>query len=421
MNKIGIEIHEVVIKTNTDLKSKYFYTLSNSLLRYLKQDSEIKHNISSRIVKNHSRFIEYKELKTFMNLIGYNCLSNKWLQKEMSTFVISPFIQSYNKEGFVLKTQEEIYTENHHMITTIVLNQDSKYKTFKYNDFVKYSTEFLYGIPQSSKVDKFDKPLGVQPIGQTSISKHLGLTQSRVNQLVQNQKKVYIFAEVPKHEYDRYKHFQKSYCTTISHLGYNEDKTFKNQKYYKLLGTKLMTHLHYKSYVKGTTNKGAKLSRKLTKLSNKKTKVQRNYKLASPKLHSRVQKMGCLIGFKTDYMSNNDLTDTSSFQAENILTYQIVSKTKENAIKKLCTEVRINEMFSDIETLQYQSYNFYNKSLDEKVNLLYKLIGRLYFNKQYKHRTKWLYDNFKVMKMYIHNDISHYVHHKQIIKSNKSL
>jgi len=415
MYKIGLELHEVVLKSKTDLKSKYFYTLSNALLRYIKQNSEIKFSITHRNVKPHSRYIEFKELKKFMSLIGYTSLSNKWLHKEIQSFVCSDFVQSYNQEGFVINPQNDIYTENHHMFTTIVLNKESKYKTFKYNDFVKYSTEFLYGIPQASKVDKFDSPIGVQPIGQTSISEHLGLTQSRVQQITREQKKVFIFAEVNSHEYNRYKYFEKSYVTTISHLGYNEDGTYKQQKYLKLLGTKLLTHLNYKSFVRGQNNKGEKLSRKLTKLSNgKKGRTERNYKLASPKTHSKVQKLGSLVGFRTDYMSKNDLTDTPSYQT---LTYQIVSKTKENAIKKLCTEVRLHEMFKDINNVQYQSYDFYNKPLDEKVSLLYRLIGRLYYNKKYKDRTKWLYDNYKVMKIYTHTDISSYVRHKQIINS----
>jgi len=338
-----------------------------------------------------------------MKLIGYNTINTKWFSTNIISFLESSFVQSSNKEGFVLSTHKEIFSDKHHIYSTIVINSNAKsdlYKQMKYQDFVKISTVFLYGIPQKTRMYK-EKISGIQPMGQTGIGNSLGLTTGRINQITKGQKKVYIWTEVTAHEKHSSKYFRNSYVTDIHNLGVQKNNEFKKSKYYKLIGTKLLTHLNYKSFVQGEV-KGVLRTRKLSNLSN--SSSMKNYKLMAPKKHNLIDKQGMLFGFKTNYMRNDQDNEPSSEQ-HSILTYQIVATSKENAIKKLQTEVRIDEMYKDIENLTSVSSYFWTKRLDVRINLAYKLIGRCYFQKK---DTKWLYRNFKLMMKYTHGNITKY-------------
>jgi hypothetical protein len=263
----------------------------------------------------------------------------------------------------------------------------------------------LYSIPQKTKL-KVCTPLGVQPIGQTSISKHLGITQSRVQQITKDKKKVYIFTEVPEHNKLQSQYFNNKYVYTIKNLGIDKNGEYKKDKQLQLIGSKLLGTLNYKSYVQGTDKKGKFNRRKLSGLSN--ASSMKNYKLMAPKKHSQVDKLGVLVGFSTDYMSKTALT--TAYSNQSIMTYQIVADSKEKAIQKLNTEFRIEEMYNDIAQVSSNDIlSHSNKSLDTRINIAYKLIGRLYYQKL---PTDWLYTNFKNLMYHTHNNITKYKEHK---------
>lgn len=391
-----------------------------SILKYIKQNSAKKRALTDRHVKNSSRFVMYSEIKQFLTLIGYNRVQKNFFNKLIEEFKNSSFVKSYNDEGIVLQEQKYIFKKNHHIYSTILLKPGSKYDSFTFSKFIKFSAEFLYGIPQATEVSKGISS-SVQPTGQTSVAKYLKLSQSRIQQIHKLSRKVYVYAEIDKHTKDQCNYFGKSYTREVQKLGYKKDGSFKPNRIFKLVGTKLMCTLNFKSYVRGCTKKSNKIQhRKLPGLANSNKGDYKKSKLLTPKQHSKIDKQGLLVGFKTNYMRNNDVTrkiasSDSSYQKNKVKTFQIVAYNKESSIRKLDVQVRIDSIYKDINDFKienkiYDYVDFYGHSFDKRINLAGSSIASLYYK---GYDTGYLRKNFNLLMFYTNKEVSKYITYKQ--------
>jgi len=397
--------------------------VSLSVLRYIKQNSTLKRTISHRNVKNSSRFITYEEIKNFLLLIGYDRIQTNFWKSSISEFKNSSFVQSSNKEGIVLKPQSELFKENHHIYSTLVLKPETKYDSFTYNKFINFSAEFLYSIPQATPVIK-GASCTIQPIAQDTVAKYLNLTQTRIHQIHKLNRKVYIYAEIDEHSKNQANYFGDSYTREVQKLGFKEDGSYKPSRIFKLVGTKLMGTLNFKSFVRGETKKSNKVQqKKLPGLAQSNKGEYKDKKLRAPKQHSKIDKQGLLVGFKTHYMRNNDVTshldgiaDESSYQENKVKTFQIVAYNRESSTRKLDVQVRIDSLYRDIKDfkLKYKirdtEMDFYYHSFEKRINLAGSIIASLYYK---GNNTGYLRRNFNLLKFKTHKEISKYITYKQ--------
>lgn len=405
-----VDIEESIVKSNEDNISKYLITVSISLMKYLKQGEFCDPQRNWK--KRHSRFIRITELKEYLKALGYKNISNKWLNEQLQIFYKSKFVQSYNSYGYTIAKRSEIFDNHSIYIQCMVNNPNSdRFKTMKFKDFIKTSAEFLYGIPQKTYIEKNNKQGSVQPIGQTLVSDYLGISQARLAQITKNNRKVFIFSEVDNKEYHASKYFKNGYVVSVNNLGEDEGE-YKEKKYYKLLGTKLLTSFKYRSFIRGSTKKDPTkvVQKKLPSLSSSRLN---EYKLSAPKKHSVLNKFGSLQNYNMCTMSDFEITKPYLCKDGVKNTIQIVSTKRLSAVKKLNTLVRIESFFDDIEKyhLKYKHFTpnrFYSKSLDVRFKSTYYYLLRLK-NACTKEEYKSLSRTYGILKFYIEKDINRYI------------
>jgi len=418
-----IDLYEDVLTNDESKESKYLYSVCSMAIRYMKQKSYTEnHNLHKK--KNSSRFISYPEIKHFMKAYGYTKLNITWYNKILEKFKKSSFVQSANTIGLVLAPKVDILS-THSLYASIIINPKiEQYNNFRFNKFIELSVKFLYGKPQATKFHKYGS-LGVQPQGQTSVADSIGITQSRVQQIVKNNKKLYLFTKVTEHDKKSAAYFRNAYVYTIKNTGVNKQGEYRKPTYMKLIGTKFLGTLNYKSFVRGSTKLQPNIvsQRRLVNLSNN---TKSEYKLASPKQHSMIDKIGFLEDFKTNLMSHQFGVNSSSTR---IKTYQIVSTNKAKALKKLNTSYRVEQMYKDIESVQKDNRIFdslsYSKhiTLDKQYNSTSHFINKLYaqlieMNKNAQ-QCSWLYKNANTMRYFIEDEIRRVKRHRAFHKKRK--
>jgi len=380
-----------IIKDEERLISKYLYIVSRSLLYSQKIKRLYDPNISD-LKKKHTRVISYKELRRFLLNIGYKDIKSEWFKKSVNRFLKSRYVETYDDEIYVIKPFKELIDLNHDIMASIILSkkESSIFKTFTYRDFVKYSVYFLYGKPQSVKYDQYNNRVKEMPIiSQKYISKALKITQSRVNQIVDSMKKVYIFEEIDRHEYmfNKLYNRESSYVTAVYNVGLSK-RGNRYSSYLKLLGTKLFTNLKYRSIVRGN---------KLPHLINSKSRKYRDRKLYAPKIWDRVTPI-YFYKKKTVKMDNNDMSMSSYKKL-----YSVVTTNLKEALYKVDILFRTERLYH-LSIFLVKVYKMYEEyllrqfrkwSVDERKRVD-SIIGKLYNNtfslmryKRVDSRNKW--------------------------------
>ncbi len=399
----SFQLIQKIVESDESFQNKFLLTSAKTLLKHLKK---------LKLKKDNSRELTYNEFIYFLQNFCFDTNINTKSKTNLKTktnsdtntnsdttndqddlnqddlnqdflqnFLNSSFIEVNDiaNKSFIIKTDNDLLFGNsngHQLYIELVL------KRFNLRIFKQHCIKMVYGKPQPSTND-YD----ISCISQKTVSKKLGLTPSRIQQVTKDDKKIFKFIELTKDEYNYIKHFEpefplyeikntkkdfvkpntKTKPKTVNQDTNPEMKLFS--RYFRVLGTKLLTSYNYKSIIKGELkgkekpqiNRLNKLyrPRKTKTDTNTNSKLRNNFlpngrssskeitNLFAPKLGKMIltsfkKTMDGELIYKSGCLEEDEYEYSMKLSSSERNVYQIIAKNYKNALIKLDTRVRID-------------------------------------------------------------------------------
>jgi len=376
------------------LQDKYLYELTRSFL-----DTET----ADRKRVPGDRWVNVEDLRKWVKLTFRTTDVDGFLPHFLkSSFVLHD--QTIKKGIFKLQTKQGVLGDKSGIYTTHIMKRNER---FSFKAFLRTTVEFLYAMPtaenRTSGIDYLSE-IAEAPAGkrgkliskysssilgttnQAHIAKIVGISQARVSQICKDFLKVYSFKQISREEFENtnfeYKNENgvKSPLLRKYHLESGVDSltgevTIDN-RYYVLIGSKLVSHFFFKSSIVGMTKKKVRTrdgkELEIEKLERRELSLLAN----STKYKTQLKHVNATTNVQ---LNNKPKTNTRHYAYNNEVEkcvennmLQIVAHTRRIANDKLTSFVLKEMILNLIETVKVGKLN---KSV-RQMNVMRKQIGR---------------------------------------------